>query len=82
MKVEKYRCENCGRETDDYYAEDGWIHIDSTGFEITKGRTKDGPAAYPRYFNSGIKSIDDRGVDFCSLKCLIAFLEAKMEEKK
>jgi len=74
MKIEVYRCENCGKETKDYYKEKGWIHIDTCGLVITNGRTKEGHAITNRFTNLIFSSEYTSGFDFCSLRCFIRWL--------
>jgi hypothetical protein len=74
MIIEKYKCNHCGKETEDYYIEIGWIHIEgheenteisiTTVIVIAKGRDEIGCS----------KTIKvDNNFDFCNFKCLKEF---------
>ena len=64
-------CDYCGKRTDDYYAEIGWIHIGEDSITVTNGRNPNGVATPERY-TRGLTS--PRGIDFCSVQCFLKWL--------
>lgn len=72
MKITTYKCDYCGKETKDYYAEKGWIHIDEDKLVVTNGRTKEGKAIINSM--SVLITFYGNSADFCSLSCLIKWL--------
>ena len=44
MRVTKDKCDQCGLETEDHYAEFGWIRVVIDRIMIAKGRDKRGTA--------------------------------------
>jgi len=75
MKKSINICEVCGKKTDDYYSEIGWIHIDNIGLAVTKGRDEKGNAKTK--FTSDIKS--EHEIDFCGIDCFIKFLAGEIK---
>ena len=71
MKKEINVCENCGKESKDYYAEIGWIHVDKMKFEILNGRSKHGSANTERYYSTESHEAE---LDFCCLKCFYKWM--------
>jgi hypothetical protein len=68
-KIEKDKCDLCGKETDDRYAELGWIRLkDISNITISLGRGKDRCAKTKFKGNVGT-------IDFCSTGCLIEFIK-------
>lgn len=73
MTVEKHKCEVCGKEVEDYYAEKGWIHIDKWGLTVANGRREDGNAKI-RFYTTGIVA-KEKCFDFCCKLCFVKFLK-------
>lgn len=67
-------CNACGKRTDDYYAEIGWIRIAEYGLSISNGRKRDGSANTERWYSDIISP--DGGLDFCCWVCLLNWLYA------
>jgi len=74
MKIERYKCENCGKETEDYYSEIGWLHAEGK-IILTMGRRKS-DRSYP------IDVLLDGDSDFCSVNCFVEYLAKKKEERE
>ena len=70
-KVEILKCDNCGKSTEDYYAEEGWIIFeglpDFAAITITHGRRDDGMAI------TSYRHLTDN-LSFCSVECLVEYL--------
>ena len=83
MKVEKTVCNQCGKETNDHYAEKGWLIIGEAGLQhgititITKGRTEYGMA------KTGYRSmsVSEMPLEFCSYECLKKFIQELGKKK-
>jgi len=76
MKLEVYKCDNCGKTTYDAYAEKYWIIFDNCGAHVTNGRIE-GRNNIERYFKSlkfVLDSDTNDSLDFCSLKCFLEWL--------
>lgn len=69
-RVEIDRCNCCGKETKDRYAEVGWIKIDDTAFHVNGGRGKEGSTNVVRYINK----LNAEDLDFCCVTCLLDYL--------
>lgn len=64
-------CDNCLKETADWYVEIGWIQIRGDGsISIAKGRKPD------RTGDTKFVPIRNSNLDFCSMECLIAYLKS------
>jgi len=75
-KVEILKCDNCGRSTEDYYAEEGWIIFENlSDITITHGRRDDGQAI------TSFNNIIPEYLSFCSVGCLIEYLD-KINKKE
>ena len=81
MRIEKDKCNNCGKETTDRYLELGWIHIGVSGnhtirfaFSFSLGRAENG-SAQTAYFSEKI-------LDFCCMACLVKFFDKGVQERK
>ena len=75
MKVTMYKCDNCGKITDDIYATNGWVIIsgeDVVYILLTNGRREDRVA--DTIYHKIMKNND---VHFCSTECLIEWLKHK-----
>ena len=70
-EIEKTRCDNCGKETEDIYKEHRWLHICAGGhtiqFVLMDGREENGNAKVR------MREIEDQA-DFCSITCLSDFV--------
>jgi len=74
MRKEIYVCDGCGKTTDNYYDEKGWIIFEGVDSgicaTITEGRKRDGTAKTkfhePPY---------EEKLIFCCTRCLIKFLK-------
>lgn len=74
-RVEKFRCDHCGKEVEDPYLENGWLKFDgaiSRSWGIRR-RGRDGDAQTDYIGKSS---------EFCSVKCLVAALDKIREEKR
>lgn len=68
-KIELFKCNNCGKTTEDYCNEIGWIAFDNIdNIHITGGRKKDLMADSFRYFSH------TKRIDFCCLECFLNWL--------
>ena len=73
MKIEKTKCDWCGKEYADYYAEKELIHISTSSglaavnINITDGRRDDGCAK-----SKCFKTFND--AHFCNIDCLVNFI--------
>ena len=81
-EIKKDRCDVCGEETADRYAQKGWVHLDGD-LTVHGGRMPDGCAA-PDIAYHGASA---RAVDFCSVQCFVKYLQgykskSKSKEKK
>jgi hypothetical protein len=73
MIVSFYRCDGCKNITENFYAEKGWIHLESpASISITVAKGFYGKAAYETFYKIDIK-------DFCSWDCFKNFV---MKEKE
>lgn len=75
--IKKTKCDVCGMETEDYYSESGWIVIAASDFNpievtICIGRDDTGQArtVYEQF----------KTLDFCSIDCLVVFIQKKLDE--
>jgi len=69
-EIRKDKCDFCGKETQDRYIEEGWIHLEGIeSISILRGRKEDGTAI----IDCG--NFVEEVLDFCSEKCLIGFLK-------
>lgn len=75
MRMERYRCEMCSKETEDCYSIPGWINIDIKKIMICKGRKKSG-GAKTRY-----QDFDYDPLDFCSEKCFTNYFHRLFKKK-
>ncbi len=73
-------CDCCGKETKDYMAEKGWIHIDNCGLMITDGRKRNKEAKY-KFYSPYIKSDSSKEFDFCSEECFLGFLKLHLQKR-
>ena len=69
-------CDQCGKRTDDFKAEKGWIYIRASGgynllITVTGGRKND------KIGSSVSRSATAKELYFCKVKCLRKFLESK-----
>ena len=71
MKITQTRCNYCAKETEDSYAEHGWILFDGK-ISISGGRKPDRTARTA--YHSG-------DLDFCSNTCLANWM-TQLEEKQ
>ena len=69
MKIEKSKCDTCGKETEDYYGEQGWIRPTIQEITFCTGRNKRGTAKTKFYRNLEL--------DFCSNKCMKKWIDNK-----
>jgi len=72
----KHVCDNCKRETTDWYLEIGWIQIRGQGISIAKGRKPDrtGDTHYIRLSETGT-------LDFCNIACFVEYLHRVQKPK-
>jgi len=72
-------CDQCGKETKDYYNEIGWIEIgrfnEEISLSIARGRRKSGPAKSSGYYSG-------KPLQFCSTKCLVKYIDTLVENAK
>ncbi len=79
MKIEKNKCDNCKKETEDSHAEIDWIQIEGTkmgdyfNISVSNGRKENG-SARNKFYVAG-KSL----LDFCCFGCLCEYLGFKWE---
>ena len=79
MEITKYRCENCGKEVEDFYGTEGWIeiasnsHSDNINFTITHGRIEEGHGGTSFW-------VAQKPLHFCSKLCLMTWLKKREEE--
>ena len=76
MKTVIYTCDQCGKRTDDFKAEKGWIYIRASGgynllITVTGGRNNDNKGS------SVSRSAIRKELYFCKVKCLNEFLKSK-----
>ncbi len=67
-KIERTKCDHCGKEVIDPYAETGWIYLSKDGLAVRMGRVDGAPKAF-----------HPRGSDFCGLACLVKALDDQRE---
>ena len=69
-RVNKYKCDHCGKEAVCHYDEVGWIVIDSVrSITVTKGRAPNGRAITEH------RHLRGNGLHFCCTTCLAAYIE-------
>jgi hypothetical protein len=79
-EIRKDRCDVCGEETSDRYAQKGWVHVEGA-LIVHAGRRPDGGANEAQVFRSN----SALPIDFCSVQCFVKFLrgyKAKSKGKK
>lgn len=80
MKIEKYKCESCGKECENHYREKGWISISSDhgAFSITiaEGEYDNNKGYYKSRWSGGKKLLD-----FCSIPCIVSYIDHEMGKK-
>jgi hypothetical protein len=81
-KIEVDVCDQCGKETKDFYANKGWIEltrgydtIPDTHITVSMGRREKGDAK-----NSGFYS--GKPLMFCSTDCLVNFISQLIRKAK
>ena len=68
--IEIMKCDNCGKTTEDFYKEDGWILLGDIDYiTITHGRDSSGQAI------TSYKSPLPEILSFCSVKCFTEYIE-------
>ena len=79
MQITKIKCDTCGKEVADHYAEKGWIEL--SGF-LLKGLTVS--ISIKRSKEGVAKTIyrTPRRLDFCSVECLALYFEKLAKFKK
>lgn len=60
MNITKQKCEQCGKEVDDWTAEPGWIHITAGECQYVRIQLQRDRETITK---------DERIFDFCSLSC-------------
>jgi hypothetical protein len=74
MKINIFKCNNCGDITEDFANKNGWIRIIGVE-EILICRGKDLENKY--WINKTYdENEDDNAMDFCSKNCLISFFDS------
>jgi hypothetical protein len=73
--ISKYKCDYCGRDTDDMYNYIGWIRFEGGSLCVSKGRKQDKTAD-----NKFISLATARHLDFCCLDCLVNYLKFDKKE--
>lgn len=87
MILEVRRCDNCGKQSEDICGDINWIRIRSTGcieFSVSGGRgkkddqkdTTNRTAVWKETKSSNIYQ-GDHAIDFCSVKCMLEWMELK-----
>jgi hypothetical protein len=74
-RINKDKCDNCGKETDDNYEEVGWITVKFKELRVSAGRYK-GRTAQSWVYESGIEK------DFCCKDCFFEFVNKKIKAGK
>lgn len=68
--IEYQRCDQCGKEVDDHYAEPDWTQVTISRLSIYAGRGEDRTARTKYYQRQG-----DVKMDFCGKGCFFDYLE-------
>lgn len=69
MEQTIYKCEECGKTTEDYYNEIGWILFEPTAITVTRGRKKD------RTADTGYLKNNNKTLHFCGLTCFTKLIK-------
>ncbi len=72
-RIEVTKCNNCGKETHDFYNENGWISIEGAAITISTGRRKTKDAKIMGYTRN-------QELHFCCDECLIKYLDELKNE--
>lgn len=79
-KIEVNVCDQCGKETKDFYASKGWIELGyttttETRVTVSMGRREKGDAKISGYYSG-------KPVMFCSTDCLVNFISQLIRKAK
>lgn len=75
-QINMYKCEGCGKVTENIYKEKGWIHLNADGSKSISRST--GIFEKNGYVTDVLVNVQD----FCSLKCLMETLEKRTAERE
>lgn len=78
MEKKVNKCESCGKQTEDYLNEYGWININNYEFAIQKERNQEGTAQSILWTRNIRTEEEGMHFDFCCIECFLKWIISNM----